>query len=342
MSEEEFDNVYNNNQSNKKTDLDNYNELEKAHTLKEKGILTEEEYQTKRNSILGKKQKVSPINDKSNWIQRHPVVFALLVIFIVLPVTVTIISSIFGSKTDTLSEEDTTKVVEARANAVFNLSGLASSTIQDVVTKLGEPSQKYMPTQARLSDGENPDFTYKKDGESLLVTYNNKTKKVVDFFLTAKEGHTNINSDADKQLILAKLGLRPDTQEYSVEYVKALKDDNQFTGVTLTKLDPLATEKEDNARSFASHYIKYNIPLKSPSTADYKAPWYATKIDDNLYEVNSYVDAQNSFGAEIRNNWTMKVQYTGEEIIGQVSYINNPSNWKIVYLKFGDTILIKS
>ncbi len=54
--------------------------------------------------------------------------------------------------------------------------------------------------------------------------------------------------------------------------------------------------------------------LKSPSTADFpffdKQVW---KTDGQKYTVKSYVDAQNSFGAMIRNNWTCEVEYLGGE-----------------------------
>jgi uncharacterized protein involved in type VI secretion and phage assembly len=46
--------------------------------------------------------------------------------------------------------------------------------------------------------------------------------------------------------------------------------------------------------------------LKSPSTADF--PWYdksfVTHRGKGLFEVNAYVDAQNSFGATLRNRYT--------------------------------------
>ncbi len=52
--------------------------------------------------------------------------------------------------------------------------------------------------------------------------------------------------------------------------------------------------------------------LKSPSTADF--PWGTSKaqitlVEGTTYEVSSYVDAQNSFGAMIRSNYTCRVTY---------------------------------
>src|SRR4030042_1131474 len=46
--------------------------------------------------------------------------------------------------------------------------------------------------------------------------------------------------------------------------------------------------------------------LKAPSTADF--PWYddsfVTDLGGGRYIVSAYVDAQNSFGAQIRSNYT--------------------------------------
>ena len=54
--------------------------------------------------------------------------------------------------------------------------------------------------------------------------------------------------------------------------------------------------------------------LKSPSSADF--PWGSdcvTKISDNTYIINSYVDSQNSFGAMLRTNFTCQITLTGND-----------------------------
>ena len=60
---------------------------------------------------------------------------------------------------------------------------------------------------------------------------------------------------------------------------------------------------------FASEdFVKKN--LKAPSTA--KFPWFREVVVDDLgaerYRVTAYVDAQNSFGAQIRTNYTCVVK----------------------------------
>lgn len=50
--------------------------------------------------------------------------------------------------------------------------------------------------------------------------------------------------------------------------------------------------------------------LKAPSTADWPfLPPYEPQLSGTTYTIRGYVDAQNSFGAMIRTNWTCKVRY---------------------------------
>ena len=52
--------------------------------------------------------------------------------------------------------------------------------------------------------------------------------------------------------------------------------------------------------------------LKAPSTADF--PWYdesfVTDLGGGEFRVSAYVDAQNSFGAKIRSNYTCVLKST--------------------------------
>ena len=53
--------------------------------------------------------------------------------------------------------------------------------------------------------------------------------------------------------------------------------------------------------------------LKAPATADF--PWYSenyvTKLGGAKYRVESYVDAQNSFGAQLRTNFSCTAKWIG-------------------------------
>jgi hypothetical protein len=53
--------------------------------------------------------------------------------------------------------------------------------------------------------------------------------------------------------------------------------------------------------------------LRAPATADF--PWgydqFTRRESDSVWVVTSYVDAQNAFGAKIRNNFVCRVRWTG-------------------------------
>ncbi|MCH7605253.1 hypothetical protein IID24_04680 [Patescibacteria group bacterium] len=52
--------------------------------------------------------------------------------------------------------------------------------------------------------------------------------------------------------------------------------------------------------------------LKSPSTAEFPLNFVHKKLLDNRFAIESYVDAENSFGATIRSDWSATVQYVGD------------------------------
>ena len=66
--------------------------------------------------------------------------------------------------------------------------------------------------------------------------------------------------------------------------------------------------------------------LKSPSTADFpwKNDWTFTPVDGG-YQASSYVDSENSFGAELRSNFqctVTKAEGTDDKVMRQLDYLN--------------------
>lgn len=98
-----------------------------------------------------------------------------------------------------------------------------------------------------------------------------------------------------------------------------------------TSTEPISEVKFQSARILAKSYIT-KIPLTSPSTAKYNPP--TTKVDPtdpNLFEVSSYIDSQNGFGAMVRTYWSMKLKFIGEDNQGSVE---TDANWEIVEFIF--------
>lgn len=73
-------------------------------------------------------------------------------------------------------------------------------------------------------------------------------------------------------------------------------------------------EGEDKSGAWTAAQGFVESRLKSPSTADF--PWYQEEkihyLGNDSYRVSSYVDAENSFGATMRSNYTCTVKREGE------------------------------
>lgn len=70
--------------------------------------------------------------------------------------------------------------------------------------------------------------------------------------------------------------------------------------------------------------------LRSPSTAEFpssgwnREAYSVAKTGENQYTVSSYVDAQNGFGATLRQPWTVTFEYVGDSHIKPVSVSIGP------------------
>jgi hypothetical protein len=77
--------------------------------------------------------------------------------------------------------------------------------------------------------------------------------------------------------------------------------------------DPVTETTDHTTMAFVICQLYVESMLKAPTTADFPASINSNirELENNVYEIHSYVDAQNSFGAMIRTPWYCKVQYLG-------------------------------
>jgi hypothetical protein len=101
---------------------------------------------------------------------------------------------------------------------------------------------------------------------------------------------------------------------------------------TLDAPDPEYTKSDiDNAYYTSRNAIKN--ALKSPSTAKFSNPVLdrettgSVVTNEGRIQSTGFVDAQNSFGAALRENWMVVVQPEGKQ-------------WRVVYARLGDKVLI--
>jgi len=103
-------------------------------------------------------------------------------------------------------------------------------------------------------------------------------------------------------------------------------DDEPSSGPTVEEQRKPKVEHDSIAAwIMCQEFVKRN--LKSPSSADFggllAGDWqdpatHAIHMGNGKYRCTGFVDAQNSFGAQIRNQFSLTIKYTGND------------NWKLV------------
>lgn len=78
-----------------------------------------------------------------------------------------------------------------------------------------------------------------------------------------------------------------------------------------TKADSMPTEADGYIKALS--YVRQN--LKSPKSASFPYSGYKHNVSktDSVYTYSCFVDAKNSFNAEIRSQWYVKMKYLGSE-----------------------------
>ena len=114
---------------------------------------------------------------------------------------------------------------------VFDVPSLVGRNVDEVRSVLGEPTDKdkeptALQSQMGVDEWQN---TFTKEGRELLVTYNPTTRKIVDFFISKN------NADTDDSLLEAG-NLTEQDSRYKIEFVKALRNPSEFTGVKVMPL----------------------------------------------------------------------------------------------------------
>lgn len=93
-----------------------------------------------------------------------------------------------------------------------------------------------------------------------------------------------------------------------IAVISAVSNSNTSTTTPATNSTPTQSDRETTSIVFAEKVIKDT--LKAPSTAkfvDVKA--YELTNEKDVWAINGFVDSQNSFGAVIRSQWEVQLDY---------------------------------
>ena len=101
--------------------------------------------------------------------------------------------------------------------------------------------------------------------------------------------------------------------------------------INYTNQTETQSDAPDNMGAYviSQNFVKDNI--KSPSTADFPIEATNVKCRGSKFMVVSYLDAQNSFGAKIREQYMCLLIYNGGEW-------SHKLNWTLEALRIGDDI----
>lgn len=124
-----------------------------------------------------------------------------------------------------------TPTVRIKLEPVFDVPSLFGKNIDEVRQILGTPTdvQREPPRNLprEFNEWEN---SFNKNGYDLLVTYNFKTRRVVDFFIQHPNGQTR-----DKELLMDLTNVSDTSSIYTLKFVPVLNNPNYYTGLIVTK-----------------------------------------------------------------------------------------------------------
>lgn len=130
-----------------------------------------------------------------------------------------------NTKTDANSSNKSFKMV-------FDVPSLIDKNVDEIVQVLGKPENDDEPTDLQIKSGIIEwEKSFQKGGYELLVTYNAKTRKIIDFFIPSNSS-TGMTDNIDELLQVSNV---KNNTALKVEPVKSLKNPNEFTGVRISK-----------------------------------------------------------------------------------------------------------
>lgn len=130
-------------------------------------------------------------------------------------------------------KEETPAVTETRPSAAYDVPSLLGLSLEELEQKLGTPSYDTEPTAQQLALGgiDTWEKSWDNGDYGLMATYDIKTKKVTDLFISA-DTDAAFKKFEDTDNILAAGNLSKSDSRYSVEFVKA-KNGPGYTGAII-------------------------------------------------------------------------------------------------------------
>jgi hypothetical protein len=126
--------------------------------------------------------------------------------------------------------EESKPLRASNQHSLFDVPALIGKNIDDVRRMLGNPADKRLePTDATYNEWDN---RFHKAGYTLLVTFNPKTREVIDFFLPTKDAS---GKTTDYNDLLNVSNTKVANQNYFVTPVAIAEYPGEYTGIKIKK-----------------------------------------------------------------------------------------------------------
>jgi len=143
-----------------------------------------------------------------------------LVRIILAVVLLFLFSMVLGTPNETPKQVENTNTVQTTAS--FDVPSLVGKNLSELESILGTPDYDIEPTATQIELGAKTwEKSWRKDGYSLMATYNTSNQTVTDLFLGGNSDKA-FEEFKDTNNILKAGNLSTDSNLYSVEFVKAV------------------------------------------------------------------------------------------------------------------------
>lgn len=245
------------------------------------------------------------IRSKLPIFNKKTIKFTILGVFITL-----VIMGIGFSMVDTLKspEQKQLDLITAQQAEVKAEAKKVASALNDKISALGD-------VNTLTYDKADAVMSIRKEYAALTTEEKGLVTKLA-LLESAEKKIKDLQAIADKAAA-EKAAEEKAAEEKAVAYDKAKKIEDKKKAEAEKALEDSSISIAEGVelQSAAKRWVEQVI--KAPSTAKYPGSWldpydgWSIAQNKSIYEISSYVDSQNSFGAMIRSKYYMKIKDTG-------------------------------
>ena len=211
-----------------------------------------------------------------NWVSTHKIISGT--IFVIL------IGIGFSSGKNTPQDQkvatDTPAQQEVEQKMVFDVPSYFGKSIEDIEKAIGTPTKDTSDRQKEMGiDSETADREFSKDGYTLAVEYNIKSRKVISFFVDKKGDLV----EKDRSILAKVSNVNYEDKTYSAKFVQVINEPEKFTGLSIKSKQVVIDEWDELVKKEKQAGIIYKDEKEIGGVPAYyiyvDRNWYLLKVD---------------------------------------------------------------